>query len=413
VPSGLRGRDLGPLMRGQAALRVDGIYSEALYPRYHFGWSELFALTDDRYRYIKAPRDELYDLQRDPGERTNLVAERGQAVAAMRSGLDALVAGRDVDQPGAVSAEDRQRLAALGYIGAQAAAAPAPGSTLPDPKDMAPVLKKYRGAIESIGAQRLDEAAVALREIVAANPSMADVWSQYASVLLRLGRDEEALAAYKGMIRTHPDEPAALLGAASVLLALGRLDEARGHAELALKNAPATAHEALANIALAKHDDREALNQAALSEQADPTLPMVPFTRGMIAYNQQHYADALPDLVKAHALSAQRTVQTTDVAYFIGDSLARLERYKEAEPYLLEEVRLFPSRVRAHEALATLYQAMDRPADAERSITDWLAQSPTPVVYRSAAKLFRMFGQPERAADIDARGRARFGGGRL
>ena len=47
-------------------LAPQGIYAEALYPRYHFGWSELLSLTDDRYRYIKAPREELYDLDRDP-----------------------------------------------------------------------------------------------------------------------------------------------------------------------------------------------------------------------------------------------------------------------------------------------------------------------------------------------------------
>src|SRR5262249_29289289 len=41
------------------------IYSESMYPRYHFGWSELYALTDGHLRYIMAPRDELYDLDRD------------------------------------------------------------------------------------------------------------------------------------------------------------------------------------------------------------------------------------------------------------------------------------------------------------------------------------------------------------
>jgi arylsulfatase A-like enzyme len=101
TPPGLRGRDLSGRLFDRRALEPQGIYAEALYPRYHFGWSELLSLTDDRFRYIKAPREELYDLERDPGERTNIVAERGQAATALRGALEALVAGRDIDRPSA------------------------------------------------------------------------------------------------------------------------------------------------------------------------------------------------------------------------------------------------------------------------------------------------------------------------
>src|SRR5262245_15332299 len=51
------------------------VYSETFYPRYHFGWSELRAVTEGRFRFVQAPRPELFDLDRDPGERTNLAGE--------------------------------------------------------------------------------------------------------------------------------------------------------------------------------------------------------------------------------------------------------------------------------------------------------------------------------------------------
>ena len=50
-----------------------------------------------------------------------------------------------------------------------------------------------------------------------------------------------------------------------------------------------------------------------------------------------------------------RIAQARDLHFMIGDSLARLERYKEAEPYLEEEVRLYPQHVRARAGLAMLY----------------------------------------------------------
>ena len=152
-PAALRGRDLTPTFDGNA-IAPQGIYAEALYPRYHFGWSELLSLTDDRFRYIKAPREELYDLERDPGERANIVASRAQAAAALRSALDSLVAGRDVDKPSAVSDDDRQRLAALGYVGTQSSSSTAPSGSRPDPKDKAPLLRTYRQAVEMLGDGR-------------------------------------------------------------------------------------------------------------------------------------------------------------------------------------------------------------------------------------------------------------------
>jgi arylsulfatase A-like enzyme/predicted Zn-dependent protease len=410
LAKGLSGRDLsGALLKG-GRIAPQGIYAEALYPRYHFGWSELLSLTDDRYRYIKAPREELYDLERDPGERTNVIGERPQAAAALRAALDQLVAGRSIDKPSSVSDEDRQRLAALGYVGTQSAAR-ADGTTqsLPDPKDKAPLLRAYRQAIEMIGSGRLDESATVLRKILDEDADMTDVWSQYAAVLGRLNRYEDALDAYKHVIRLQPEEPNGLLGAASMLLGLNRLDEARAHAELAVKNAPAQAHQAIALIEVARKRDAEALRQAELAAQAEPGLPMPLFIRGTIEYNNQRYNDALKYLLEARKAYAQRSAQARDLHFMIGDSLARLERYQEAEPFLVAEIRLYPQHVRARASLAMLYESMGRPTEAERVLSDLTRDVPTREAYDTVASVWRMFGQPDRAAATDAAARSRFG----
>jgi arylsulfatase A-like enzyme/Flp pilus assembly protein TadD len=411
VPDGLGGRDLSPALDGSGRIEPRGIYAEALYPRYHFGWSELFALRDERYKFIKAPRPELYDLARDPQERTNLYAERAQAAGALQAGLDALLAGRGVDSPSAVSDEDRERLAALGYVGTGAnPRAAGAGDRLPDPKDKAPILAKYRRAVNLIGSRQLAQGAATLREILREDPDMTDVWAQYAAVLNRMGRVRDALEAYREVIRLRPDEPTGPLGAASMLVNLGRLDEARAHAELAVRTSPAAAHQALANIALNRRDYDEALKQADLAAGADPTLPLPALVRGTIEHDAGRYQAALPYLMQARARFAQRTLQASDLHFLIGDSLARLERYKEAEPFFLEEVRLYPGNTRARAGLAMLYQATERPAEAERAIEDMLRFSPTPSSYATAAKLWEMFGQPSRAGTVRREARIRFRG---
>ncbi len=407
VPRGLRGRDLSVALFGRGTLPPQGIYAEALYPRYHFGWSELLSLTDERYRYIKAPRPELYDLERDPDERTNILNERTQSATALRSALDALVAGRNIDAPAAVSDEDRQRLAALGYVGTQSSSASANSDALADPKDKAPLLRTYRQAIEAIGEDRLEAGIGLLEAILKEDPNMTDVWSQYASQLGRLGRYQQAFDAYTRVIRLRPDEPNGALGAASMLLLMNRLDQARAHAELALKSAPSLAHQALALIEVTRHHDDEAVREAELAAKAEPGLPMPAFIRGTIAYKIEDYSEALRLLLEAREGYAARSTQPRDLHFMIGDSFARLEQYPEAEPYLREEVRLYPQHVRARASLALLYQSMKRPADAERMLTALVRDIPTPEARATAARVWRMFGRPERALEVERAGAPR------
>jgi choline-sulfatase len=400
----LRGRSLRPLLDGTGTLPDAPIYAEALYSRYHFGWSELYGLTDARYHFIRAPHDELYDLERDPIESRSIAADRPQVRQAMRGALESLIAGTSIAAPAAVDEQDRQRLAALGYVGSgNGASLSLPADSLPDPKDKIQVLEKYRRAADLAGSLKFAEATVLYRELLAADPEMTDVWLQLAEVSLRQGLTEDAVRAYQEVIKRNPKDAGSLLGAGGGLLRLGRLDEAQKHAELAVGVAPAPGHELLARIALARHDRDGALREAQLAQQADPSLPMPLFVEGLLAYNEHKYADALGPFMRAHDALRGRTIQINELNYYIGDSLAHLERYAEAEPYFQEEIRIFPHNTTARAGLAMLYRAMGRDADSERAIDDLLRASPTPQGRDLAAQLWTMFGEPERARQVKIR----------
>jgi tetratricopeptide (TPR) repeat protein len=208
------------------------------------------------------------------------------------------------------------------------------------------------------------------------------------------------------MIQLSPQEPSGALGAASALLALGRFEEARAHAELGTGAAPAAAHETLAMIAVRRKQYDAALRHAGLAQGADPLLPMTAYIRGVIEHAEGRYAAALPHLMQAREAFARRALQIVDLHFLIGDSLARQERYPEAEPFLREEVRLYPHNTRARAGLAMLYQATGRPDAAEREIEEMTRLSPSPAAYDTAAQLWRMFGRPDRAAAVEAAGRS-------
>src|SRR5262249_50843264 len=52
------------------------LYSESFAPLLDFGWSPLRTIRRDGWKYIAAPRPELYDLTADPGETRNLVDDQ-------------------------------------------------------------------------------------------------------------------------------------------------------------------------------------------------------------------------------------------------------------------------------------------------------------------------------------------------
>jgi choline-sulfatase len=427
VPGNLRGRSLKPLADGSGHLAPIAVYSEALYARYHFGWSELTALTDERYRYVKAPREELYDLRADARERDNLVplaeartsdvegpspagaggsAERTRL--AMRGALDRLVAGATIHPPGAVSDEARDRLQALGYAASSAGVAAAIGP-LPDPKDKRDVLERYRAAADLAGDGRWSRAIGVLQQILRDEPEMADAWAQLASFAARVERYEVVSDAYAHLTALEPDDPTAYLGAAAALLRLRRWSEARDQAERAAaaasddRRSSAAAHDMLARVALAQRELSTARREAGLAHDANPGLPLPRFVEARALYDEGKYEEALPLFQDALAEAARTPgLPIVDWHFYAADTLGRLERYPEAEAEFLLELQRYPSNVRARSGLAMLYQASGRPDAAEQTLRDLLRYTPSPDAYALAARLFTTFGNRQAAETVRA-----------
>ena len=114
------------------------VYSETLYPRYHFGWSDTYAATEARFRFIRAPRPELYDLGNDPGEKTNLAPQR-----AAGRGLHGRVAGQGHGRRHRSRGGRRGDPREAGRPRLRRGVARAPSATgdLPDPKDRIALLR--------------------------------------------------------------------------------------------------------------------------------------------------------------------------------------------------------------------------------------------------------------------------------
>jgi arylsulfatase A-like enzyme/Tfp pilus assembly protein PilF len=414
IPRDLRGKSLRAAMDGSDASLADrGIYSETLYPLYHFGWSPLYGLTDLRYRFIRAPRAELYDLARDAGELHNLQAERAQTATSMQAALDTLAGPPTVGQSSAVSATDLERFQALGYIGSARTptAADAHGG-LPDPKDKVAALEAYRQGIDARSAGHLADAASAFRRVLADNPSMVDVWVQLSAVLLQQGMTAQAVEAQSRAVQLDPGLADNQVTLASAEFTLGRLDAAAEHARLALGDRPGVAHELLARIALARGNEPAALEEARLAAQADPTLAFPLYVQGVSLARTGKYDQALPLFERTIGNLAAHHFEMQDVHLATADALAHLGRNGEAEVEFREEMMKFPQNPRARIGLAMLYRAEGRVREANDVLADMVRTSPTPDTYAMAARTLQILGEPDAARDIVARGLQQFPGNR-
>jgi cytochrome c-type biogenesis protein CcmH/NrfG len=184
VPSAERfeGTSVVPLMTGAKKELGLAAYSEAIYPRFHFGWSDLRALTSGRYKYVAAPRPELYDLQQDPGESHNLYPERQALGDRMNQELIALERRMSTTAatPKAaveVDPDARARLAALGYVGTFVTALAPDRAGLADPKDKIELFNLMTQARETARHDKeSDEGLHALERVIAEDPKVIDAW---------------------------------------------------------------------------------------------------------------------------------------------------------------------------------------------------------------------------------------------
>jgi arylsulfatase A-like enzyme/tetratricopeptide (TPR) repeat protein len=407
LPGSLRGQSLKPLLDGTGRLEPRVVYAESMFGRYQFGWSGFTTVTDGRYRLIRSTstHEELYDLELDASERTNLSDDARDVRITLTAALDELLEGSSIPQPADVTAEDRERFEALGDVGAMVD----PPFIADGPEGVA-VLETYRAAVDHDVAREWPEAIDVLHRLLRLNPTSADTWMRLGSMAERSGRYELALDAYRRLISLRPENPAAHLGMATALWRLRRLDEAWQQGQLASSLAAeddvrvrGEAHELLARIAVGRRDLAAARTEAALAQQADNSRPVVDFIDGRLLQDQRRWDDALAAFERAAAHLVKANGRPfADLNFFTAETLVRLDRRSEAEYHFLEELRHFPLNVRARGELAGLYHSGQRTEEASAALAEMVRVEPTPESFVLAARLALSFGNPRQAASIRA-----------
>jgi choline-sulfatase len=379
-----------------AALPERAIYSETWYPRFHFGWSELHSLVERGEHLIDAPRAELYDLARDPGEKVNVIDERRRRYVAMRETLGSFK--QAAEAPSAISSEEREKLAALGYIGSGSSAGDGPRA---DPKDKIGIFRELQAAFRLSREGKEEAALAAFDGLLAREPEMVDLWDVRAKTLFRLGRTKDGIASAKEALRRNPSATHLAADLANALLLDGQLEDARKHAELAMRSDPVKAHSILARVHLASGDlaAAEAAAKEAIAAGGDVNAAV--HTLASVQHRRGDFAGAL-------ATSQQLTVEPLPrgVWSLRGDALARLGRSREAEAAFRRELTAFPDHTEAAGRLVLLLVSENRDAEATDVIRNLAAASPDRRTFDAIAETLRIVGDEDGVRYWSARARS-------
>jgi arylsulfatase A-like enzyme/Tfp pilus assembly protein PilF len=348
VPAGAQGRDVLP-RAASAPPPPRAALSETWLPRLRFGWSELLAIRDGRYKYIQAPRPELYDLVEDPGETRDLAAADSARTSGFQKAL-AEAAG-DAGRPPleAASGLGRRQLEAR---------------PRDDPKDRIEVFGLLRAAEQAAAEGRLDDALGLAGRALAGDPGLVEAHTLIGRVHGEAGRPEASLEAYRRALTLEPEERAAAFGLALTVERLGRAGEAEAAFERARELDP--------------------LNPQPLGHLADLWM-----RKGRFAEAEAALKDAL-----------DKRADRPSFLLKLGECYIEMKRYAEAEAVLNEALAARPGLPRAHFHLARVHEAR---GDRARAIGEYEGELRRDAKDHEAAfdlaRLLRQQGRLEEAAE--------------
>ena len=200
LPPNPRGHGVALFGPSDAAGRERALWAQSDHPRRQYGWARLRSVRRGTWKYIDAPRPELYDLARDPGETSNLVAASGPRARELADLVARTEAALARDRPEArvrePDADAQGRLAALGYL---AGGAPPSDADVLDPGEAIAGMGEIdrATALLALGGPGLGEAEGLFRGLIQRFPRHGSLRISLGRTLELLGRSEEAEAVYR------------------------------------------------------------------------------------------------------------------------------------------------------------------------------------------------------------------------
>jgi tetratricopeptide (TPR) repeat protein len=298
------------------------------------------------WKYIRAPREELYDLAHDSAETNNVVVTQAQVAQGLRERLEEMLqdleSAASPPDDAAVDPDAVKRLQSLGYVGGGVVPT---GSgfnpKLEDPKDFMKTFERLEDANALFNSNRAKEAETALLAILAERPRLVAAHEQ----LAQIARSEHRV----GDVVEHE---------AAIVAALAESANASKQDPAVVKSL-ATAQ---FNLAFALRDagrEGDAIGRYQEAVRLEPGFVDARNSLGLALARAGKYDEAIAQYEAALRIQpAQAQVQNN-----FGNALLRTGKTAEAIRHYEEALRIEPKSVSALTNLALL-----RATDADPSV---------------------------------------------
>jgi arylsulfatase A-like enzyme/Flp pilus assembly protein TadD len=303
-PPSMQGVGLLSLLLGKTASAPTGVtYCETYYPN-EFGWSTLRALRNGQFKYIDAPKPELYDLAADPQENHNVYqAKKAEALKlkAQFQSLLARITPKEPPQRSALSPAQAAALASLGYVATSGPIAVGkPGHPLPDPKDELQTYKTLSSATQMAAEGKCDRAVPLLTRLTQEQPGIYLGYLTLAKCELASGKYEAAESALDSAIHAGPGNLDAVFYKGICLFQESRFKEALPSLRLVAEALP---NEPYVHFYVGSIYEREGSAEQALAEfqrcaSIDPNFEVAVYKAGFLLAKSGRFAEAIVEFKK-------------------------------------------------------------------------------------------------------------------
>ncbi len=299
MPEKLDGTSLTPLFTGgEATSRT--VFGQTDYPL-RFGWAPLRSVRTEAFKFIEAPKPELYDLRSDSRELQNKYEPWNAEVQELRKALAELNAQSPASgntSASSVSPDTIDELHALGYLGpADAGSAtnvPEP-SLLPDPKDKIEEQNLLHAAMMATENEQPAQARAALEKLLQMDEKSATALTQLGRLELTSGNYKKAAQYLRHAHELRPDDAAAALDYARALEANHDANGARDILQVSLKTNPHqfAARLLLGEIYFSSGDADAALDQLEAAALLQPDNVEAKTRLAKVLLSQKKFTDVV------------------------------------------------------------------------------------------------------------------------
>jgi arylsulfatase A-like enzyme/tetratricopeptide (TPR) repeat protein len=303
LKSKLDGVNLIPLLRGEKLPAPLSAYSESYYPRFHYGWNELKSLRTVEYKYIEAPKPELYRVSQDTDESDNLFNAETRRADPFKNQITQLVkaGGAELKGPKPMDDEALEKLQALGYIGTYTAPVVGEGGTLADPKDKIGLYNLLKLAQWKSADEKTDEALADITQVLRMDSGILEAHLVQGNIFMKKDEFAKARGSFQAAIQLNASFTPAIFSMAVAFEREEQWDAARAGFERVLELDPrdTKAYFHLGEIAAAQGQQQAALKHFQKAIEMDPESAAFRNRTGACLLELERFDEAIVEINKA------------------------------------------------------------------------------------------------------------------